>query len=65
MNLKFICTVAGLSTTASAQSPAAPKASKADVQKVVASIKGNQTKMAPFCSFLKLQEQGDALAKKN
>jgi 3-oxoacyl-ACP reductase-like protein len=69
MNLKLISTVAilaGLSVTpASAQSPAPAKASKADVQKLVGSIKGNQAKFTAYCAFSKLQEQGNALAEKN
>ncbi len=69
MNLKPILTVAilaGLSATpASAQSPSPPKASKADVQKLVAGIKGNQAKTAAFCAFWRLQDEGGALAEKN
>jgi hypothetical protein len=69
MNLKLISIVAifaGLSgAPASAQSPAPPKASKGEVQKLVASIKGNQAKLAAFCAFSKLQEQSSALAEKN
>lgn len=44
---------------------AAPKASKADVQKVVDSIKSDKAKSAEFCQITKLQTQADALAQKN
>ncbi len=42
----------------------AQKASKADVQKLVDSIKADKAKMSQFCSVMKLQEQYAAAAEK-
>lgn len=44
---------------------AAPKASKAEVQKLVDSIKGDKAKLAQFCEVGKLTEQASAIAQKN
>lgn len=56
----------GLSgAVAFAQNPAPPKASKADVQKVVASIKGDSAKMTQYCAMLKLEDQMEAMGQSN
>jgi hypothetical protein len=69
MNLKFVSVLAFLAaatvTAAFAQDKAPPKASKADVQKVVDSIKGDKAKLALFCAYEKLQSQAAAIAAKN
>ena len=69
MNTKFVAAIAVLTAvTASialAQGQAAPKASKADVQKLVDSIKGDKTKLAQFCDLTKLAGQSGALVQKN
>jgi len=52
-------------TVAFAQGQTAPKASKAEVQKVVGSIKGDKAKLAQFCEITKLDVQAGALAQKN
>ena len=44
---------------------AAPKASKADVLRLVGSIKGDKTKLAQFCEVTKLANEAGALAQKN
>ncbi len=44
---------------------AAPKASKAEVQKLVDSIKGDKAKLGQFCEMVKLTEQAGAIAQKN
>ena len=69
MNMKFVSAVAVfaafMATSVSAQTPP-PKASKADVQKLVDSIKADKAKMAEFCVIMKLQEQsGEAQEKKD
>ncbi|MGA7323353.1 MAG: hypothetical protein WBX25_02430 [Rhodomicrobium sp.] len=68
MNTKFVAAVAVLASLslvpAFAQEKAPPKASKAEVQKVVDSIKGDKTKMAQFCSIMKLQGDYQAAAEK-
>ncbi len=69
MNTKFIAAIAvltaGTATLAFAQGQAVPKASKADVQKLVDSIKGDNTKLTLFCNLTKLASQSGALAEKN
>ena len=70
MNMKLFSVVALLAACApmpalSQQQPNIPKASKADVQKVVDSIKGDKAKMAAYCSFTKLDDQVEAIATKN
>ena len=47
------------------QQPNAPKATKADVQKVIDSIKADKAKMANYCSFVKLNDKMEELAEKN
>jgi len=42
-----------------------PKASKADVQKVVNGIKADKAKLAAYCESAKLDAQANALAEKN
>jgi Skp family chaperone for outer membrane proteins len=67
MKTKFVAAVAVfavLSAPAFAQDKAAPKASKADVQKLVDSIKGDKAKTAQFCSIMKLQGEYQAAAEK-
>jgi hypothetical protein len=68
MNTKFVAAIAVLAaftaTFAFAQDKTPPKASKADVQKLVDSIKGDKTKMANFCDVMKLQGQYSAAAEK-
>ena len=44
---------------------AAPKVTKADVQKLVVSIKGDKIKFTQFCEVTKLASQAGALAQKN
>ena len=48
-----------------AQEQAAPKVSKAEVQKLVSSLKSDKTKLAQFCEITKLDVQSSALAQKN
>ena len=72
MNTKFVAAIAVCAafaaTSAIAQQkapePAAPKASKAEVQKLVDVIKGDKGKLAQFCNLMKLQEQYTAAAEK-
>jgi hypothetical protein len=42
-----------------------PKASKADVQKVIDTIKADKAKLASYCDFVKLDDQVEAIASKN
>lgn len=70
MNTKPFAVIALLAAFApvsahSQQQPNIPKASKADVQKVVDSIKGDKAKLAKYCSFVKLDDQVEAIAAKN
>ena len=46
------------------QEQAPPKASKAEVQKLVESIKADKAKLSQFCSLMKLQDQYTAAAEK-
>ncbi len=48
-----------------AQQPNMPKASKADVQSVVNSIKADKAKMAAYCASAKLDDEYNAIATKN
>ena len=48
-----------------AQQATAPKASKADVQKAVNSIKADKAKLAAYCESAKLDAQANDLATKN
>jgi hypothetical protein len=69
MKMKIVSAVVVLAAFTSppvlAQQPSAPKASKADVQKVVSSIKGNPAKLASYCAYVKLEDQAEAIAAKN
>jgi hypothetical protein len=69
MSIKFVAAVAVLSTVAAtvalAQGQAAPKASKAEVQKVVDGIKSDKAKLDQYCEITKLEVQASALAQKN
>ena len=68
MKTKIVAAVAVLAaftaTSASAQDKAPPKATKAEVQKLVDSIKADKTKMGQFCDVMKLQGQYSAAAEK-
>ena len=78
MNTKFIAAVAVCAAFAATsaiaqqkapssepqQEQAAPKASKAEVQKLVEGIKADKAKMTQFCSLMKLQDQYTAAAEK-
>lgn len=70
MNMKFVSAIAVLAAFASISASAqqqpqnAPKASKAEVQKLVDSIKNDKAKLTQFCSISKLQEQYSAAAEK-
>ncbi len=60
----FAATSAFAQQKAPADEPAAPKASKADVQKLVDSIKADKAKTTQFCALMKLQDQYTAAAEK-
>ncbi len=78
MNTKFVAAVAVCAAFAATsaiaqqkappppaqQEQAAPKASKAEVQKLVESIKADKAKTAQFCNLMKLQDQYTAAAEK-
>src|SRR5215469_5620297 len=69
MNTKPLTVIALLAPliamSALAQQPNAPKASKADVQKVITSINGDKAKLANYCAFSKLDDQVEAIATKD
>jgi hypothetical protein len=69
MNMKLVSAATILTAFASmpclAQQPNMPKASKADVQKVVNSIKADKAKLAAYCASAKLDEEANAIAAKN
>jgi hypothetical protein len=72
MSTKFVAAVAVLSTVAATvalaqgqQGQAAPKATKAEVQKLVDGIKSDKGKLAHYCEITKLLVQASALALKN
>jgi hypothetical protein len=69
MNAKFVAAIAVLTavtvTPAIVQGQDVPKASKADVQKLVDSIKGDSSKLSQFCDMAKLATQAGELAQKN
>ena len=60
-----VAVMAAFSAPAFAQDKAPPPASKADVQKLVDSIKGDKAKMTQFCEVMKLDEQAAAASEKN
>ncbi len=78
MNTKFVAAVAVCAAFAATsaiaqekapapspqQEQAAPKASKAEVQKLVEGIKADKAKMTQFCGLMKLQDQYTAAAEK-
>jgi len=69
MSTQFVAAIAVLTavtaTVAFAQGQTAPKANKAEVQKLVGSIKSDKTKLAQYCEITKLEIQSNALAEKN
>ncbi len=69
MNTKFVAAIAVLTaataTFAFAQGQTAPKASKAEVQKVLDGVKNDKGKLAQFCDITKLEVQATALSQKN
>ena len=69
MNMKLVSAVTILAAFASmpalAQQPSPPKASKADVQKVLNGIKADASKMAAYCASAKLDDQANAIAAKD
>lgn len=60
-----VAVMAALSAPAFAQDKAPPPASKAEVQKLVDTIKGDKAKMTQFCEVMKLDEQAAAASEKN
>jgi len=69
MSTKFVSAISILTavtaTVALAQGQTAPKANKADVEKLAGSIKSDKSKLAQFCEITKLEVQAGALAQKN
>ncbi len=69
MNMKLASAVVIMTAFAAmpalAQQTGAPKASKADVQKVINSIKADKSKMAAYCASAKLDAEANAIAEKN
>ncbi len=69
MSTKFVAAIAVMTavtaTAAFAQGQAAPKASKAEVQKVIDGVKGDKTKLSQYCELTKLAIQISTLAQKN
>jgi hypothetical protein len=71
MMMKFVAAIAvaaALSVPAAAEEkapPAPPAASKADVQKLVDTIKGDKTKLSQFCEIMKLDEQAGQVGEKD
>ena len=61
-----VAVIAALTVPAlAADQKAPPPASKADVQKLVDTIKGDKAKMTQFCEVMKLDEQAAAASEKN
>ena len=61
-----VAVIAALTAPAfAAEEKAPPPASKADVQKLVDTIKGDKAKLAQFCEVMKLDEQAAAASEKN
>lgn len=60
-----IAAVAALFAPAFAQDKAPPKATKAQVENVIAGVKNDKAKLAVYCDLLKVQEQYDSIAEKN
>ncbi len=68
MSTKFVAAIAVLTAVGAAVAFAqgqAPKANKADVQRLVDSIRADKTKFSQYCEITKLEVQGDAIAQKN
>jgi ABC-type transporter MlaC component len=70
MNMKLVSAMAILTAFASMpvvaqQQPNVPKASKAEVQKVLDGIKADKAKLAAYCASAKLDEQMGAIAAKD
>jgi peptidoglycan hydrolase CwlO-like protein len=68
MNRKFIVAillVVAVPVCAQAQSPSAPKVTKADAQKVVKIISGNKAKTQTYCDMAKLFNQIERAGEKN
>ncbi len=69
MRTKFVAAIAVMTavtaTNAFAQGQASPKASKAEVQKLIGGIKSDKTKLGQYCELTKLAIQADALTQKN
>lgn len=61
----FAASSAMAQQNAPAEEKASPKATKAEVQKVVADIKADKAKLTIFCGLAKLQDQYQAAAEKN
>ena len=57
--------MAATASLALAQEKAPPKVSKAEVQKLIGSIKSDKTKLAQFCEITKLDVKASELAQKN
>ncbi|MGO9544396.1 MAG: hypothetical protein ACLPPF_06335 [Rhodomicrobium sp.] len=57
--------VVALSAPALAQDKAPPPASKADVQKLVSTIKGDPAKMKQFCDVMKLDAELEKVGEKD
>jgi biopolymer transport protein ExbB/TolQ len=68
MKTKFVAAIAVFAALSSgpafAQDKAAAKASKADVQKLVDSIKADSGKTTQFCALMKLEGESQAAADK-
>ncbi len=69
MNPKFVAAFAVCATFAvtpalAAQEAPAPKASKAEVQKLLDDIKADKAKFKQYCDLAKLQDEYEAAAKK-
>ena|SRR5215475_1252407 len=68
MKTKFVAAIAVLAALSAgpaiAQDKPAAKVSKADVQKLVDSIKADNTKMTQFCALMKLESESQAAADK-
>jgi hypothetical protein len=61
----FAASSAMAQQNAPAEEKAPPKATKAEVQKVVDAIKADKAKLTIFCGLAKLQDQYQAAAEKN
>ena len=67
MNTKFVAALAvcaAFAVTHALAEQEAPKASKAEVQKLLDDIKADKAKLKQFCDLANLQDQYEAAAKK-